>query len=121
MMLETPAAAKLSGAAALANHLRFWWWRHIGRHLPHFPRLVWPDDEVDVTITFREAVLDQTDPLGSLFRGHLAEVERQLNEIGITFDKGVGLNDRDWEWDWSLSGPINVRFRSRAKHPERRR
>lgn len=45
-----------------------------------------------------------------LDRGHLAEIERALAEIGIEFDKGVGLGGRDWEWDWSLRGPIEIRF-----------
>lgn len=95
-----------------------------------FPRLVWHGDEVDVRITFKEAKLPPmpfggeehalTQAVKSLNSGALAAVERQLAEIGIGFDKGMGLEGRDWEWDWSLRGPVSVTFRGRARKAERR-
>lgn len=92
----------------------------IGRKLP---RLVWYDDEVDVTVTFTADQLpvglsNHDDALRELFGGPIAEIESQLRRLGVEFDKGVGFSGRDWEWDWSLRGPISVRFRSRAKNPE---
>jgi hypothetical protein len=94
------------------------------------PYLVWYGDEIDVRVTFKEAKLqpiEASDPevvlaaaQRQLNTGALAKVERGLSEIGIGFDKGAGCDGRDWEWDWSLSGPISVTFRARAKKPERR-
>lgn len=107
-----------------------YWRERIGRKLP---RLVWYGDEIDVVVTFREARLPaglifSTDGTGfdevvhasGLNDGALAKIESALNEIGITFDKGIGFGGRDWEWDYSLKGPISVRFRGRARKPEDR-
>lgn len=85
------------------------------------PRLVWPGDEVDVVITFTENKLQQdANPLRQLWQGALPQIEMQLAEIGVEFDKGLGPDGRDWEWDWSLRGPVRVKFRSRAKRPHLR-
>ena len=51
----------------------------------------------------------------------LNKAKQHLNEIGITFDSGMGFDGRDWEWDYSLEGPISVRFKRRAANPERRK
>lgn len=96
-----------------------------------FPYLVWYGDELDVRVTFTEDRLSvaQSFPDAEsslslaqrhLNRGAFAKMENAFSELGIQFDKGVGFDGRDWEWDWSLEGPIKVRFRSRAKRPERR-
>jgi len=84
------------------------------------PFLVWYGDELDVIVTFPNDTLDSSEPFGSLFDGHLAEIESRLRAAGIEFDRGVGFGGRDWEWDWSLKGPISVQFKSRSTHPERR-
>jgi hypothetical protein len=39
------------------------------------------------------------------------EVEKLLNEMGISFDTGGDSTSRNWEWDWSLNGPVNVFFK----------
>lgn len=95
-----------------------------------FPRLVWPNDEVDVVVTFTAERLpaiqgeDMQAVLGEaqreLWSGPIAEIESQLSRLGVGFDKGMGPEGRDWEWDWSLCGPISVRFRRRTKKPMRR-
>jgi hypothetical protein len=104
-----------------------WWIHNVARRLP---TLIWWNDELDVTVTFKEAKMPEMtfDPasgfpaeaLGYLGQGQLADIERKLGEIGISFDHGGSARGRDWEWDWSLRGPISVRFRSRASKPERR-
>ncbi len=94
------------------------WWARQRRRLPY---LIWWNDELDVKVTLSEDKLrDEENPLPQLFSGAFAEVERQLGEMEIFFDTGLGPDGRDWEWDWSLHGPISVRFRGRARHPERR-
>ncbi len=94
------------------------WWVRQRRRLPY---LVWWGDELDVTVTLTQDTLrDEENPLPQLFSGAFAEVERQLGEMEIFFDRGLGPEGRDWEWDWSLHGPISVRFRGRCSHPERR-
>jgi hypothetical protein len=84
------------------------------------PRLVWLGDEVDVCITFPEDALQPGNELGGLFSGGLYDIQKQFRHMGIEFDTGCGADGRDWEWDWSLRGPVQVKFRGRAKHPERR-
>jgi hypothetical protein len=94
------------------------------------PVIVWRGQQVDVRVTFSEAKIPEfafspeagfpAGALAYLNKGHLAEVERALGEIGVGFDKGGGPDGRDWEWDYSLSGPISVRFVGRARKPERR-
>lgn len=110
-----------------ASNIKNWFIRQ-RRKLPY---LVWYNDELDVTVTFREARLQEFrfDPkngfpagaLDYLNKGRMAEIERALGDIGIGFDKGGGFDGRDWEWDWSLSGPISVKFRHRATKPELRK
>lgn len=105
-------------------------WRLIRLRNRFIPHLVWRNDEIDVVVTFKEARLPQIEAsspeelfaavLPHLDYGRLAEIERMLAEIGITFDKGASADGRDWEMDFSLRGPISVRFRRRAQHPERR-
>jgi hypothetical protein len=101
--------------------------RHIVREIWHYrlsrwlPRLVWRDDEIDVTITWRDDPLrPDRDSFRQLFSGRLYEIELMLHEMGISFDTGMGCDGRDWEFDFSLSGPVSIKFRSRAKRPERR-
>lgn len=112
------------------HRLRFHiWWTSFRRR--YIPRLVWYGDEIDVCITFTENKLvpieldphkpiDMNQIVAPLFRGTLAQVEHQLKDIGIEFDKGLGPDGRDWEWDWSLRGPVHVKFRGRAQNPEQR-
>jgi hypothetical protein len=105
--------------------LEVWHWR-LKRWIP---RLVWLDDEIDVRITLMQDKLPQVKfkpgeeaaALKPLFSGAFAEMEQTFQELGINFDSGMGREGREWEWDWSLSGPISVRFRGRAKRPELRR
>lgn len=94
------------------------------------PYLVWHDAEIDCIVTLTENKLPQINAetpedamrecASSLSRGSFYEVEKHFAECGITFDKGLGPNGRDWEWDWSLRGPISVRFRGLASKPDRR-
>ena len=98
-----------------------WYWR-LRRWIPV---LVWRGQQVDVTITFTEDCLDLSeggdpDAMRKLFSGGLREIENRLREMGIHFDTGMGGGGRDWEWDFSLSGPVKVSFRGRARHPEKR-
>lgn len=97
--------------------LEVWHWR-FKRWLP---RLVWLNDELDVVVTLSQDKLNPEDGLEQLFRGAFFEAEKIFLEMGITFDTGMGCYGRDWQWDWSLKGPINVRYRGRAKHPELRK
>jgi hypothetical protein len=113
------------------------WWRIILSRLYYWgvrqrrrlPYLVWYGDELDVVVTFSEDKLrpveirpgdDPRDAFHQLFGGAFFEIEQTLDNMGIRFDKGVGLDGRDWEWDWSLKGPISVRFKARATKPELR-
>ena len=105
------------------SKLDIWWW-HVQRRIPH---LVWHNDEVDVTITFRDSgrILDDATFDPEFFSDvveptRLYEAERILYEIGLRFDTGSGTGGRDWEFDWSLKGPVSVRFRRRTRKPERR-
>lgn len=91
--------------------LRSWWYRHISRRVP---RLVWIGDEIDVSVHFQGIASLGGDP------ARLFDIERTLYDLGVHFDTGSGWEGRDWEWDWSLSGPIHVKFRGHAKHPENR-
>lgn len=95
------------------------------------PYLVWHGDDLDVRITFVENRLVPTEfnpdnpssirnVQDQLNAGLLPDIERKMREIGVTFDKGLGPDGRDWEWDWSLSGPVNIRFIGRASKPEKR-
>lgn len=85
------------------------------------PYLVWYGDELDVRVTFSQNKLDPENPMRSLFSGALYEVEKQMRDMDINYDTGIGCAGRDWEWDFSLKGPISVTFRSRATRPERRK
>lgn len=96
----------------------------------HIPYLVWHGQEVDVRVTFKEARLPEIEagPLEAAFaeavphlmNGRLGGVRRDLQEIGIEFDAGIGPDGCDWEWDYSLRGPISVSFGGPAKRPELR-
>lgn len=88
------------------------------------PYLVWYEDELDVRVTFSGERLNRSVTSGSiadaLFKSDLAKIERMFGEMEIWFDRGVGIEGRDWEWDWSLNGPISVTFKARATKPMRR-
>ena len=73
---------------------------------------------LDVCVTFTEDKIDLSDPLSGFLSGGVHDLQGRLHHMGITFDSGCGSHGRDWEWDDSLAGPISVRFRGRAKHPE---
>lgn len=94
----------------------FWFYR-LRRWIP---RLVWIGDEIDVCVTFKEDKLNQENPLGGFMSGGIYDIQSRLSNMGITFDTSCGLDGRDWEWDWSLSGPISIQFRGRAKRPDKR-
>src|SRR5690349_18830397 len=68
------------------------------------PSLVWYGQKIHVRVTLSHIPFEQCQ-----------EIENRLDELGIRFDTGQGAEGRDWEWDWSLSGPISVRFVSRAR------
>ena len=89
---------------------RLKWW--LGHKLPH---LVWPGEEVDVHITFKDIGALEGKPSPAVW-----EAQKLFGKMGIGFDTGSGFHGRDWEWDWSLSGPISVTFCGKAKRPERR-
>lgn len=73
-----------------------------------FPHLVWYGDEIDVSVTIK------ANP------NLAADVESALDDIGLSFDRGGNLDERDWEWDWSLRGPISVSFRGVTIDPSKR-
>jgi hypothetical protein len=120
------------GAASVGPSIEITFWQRLvssvkGRLIRlrrKLPYLVWWNDELDVSVTLLKDKL-LTDDASVAFRdlnsGTFAEVEKKLSEAGIHFDKGLGPEGRDWEWDWSLVGPINIRFRGRAKYPELRK
>lgn len=113
-------AREMSGWQMHRARLYYRWLQFRRRYIPH---LVWAGDEIDVIVTFKENPLRaQSIPgaLQDLHRGSFFEAQKILNEVGITFDTGMGSSGRDWEWDWSLKGPISVRFKSRATRPELR-
>ena len=112
-----PHATEMRGLALLRSKILSWFTRNISRKIP---RLVWIGDEIDVRVVFTQDPLNQADPLRGLFSGGLFEIEKQLHRMGVGFDTGQGCGGRDWEWDWSLSGPISVVFRGRARNPELR-
>jgi len=87
------------------------WHRRLKRWIP---RLVWLDDEIDVCVHFKDIGALGGDPRC------IFEVDQLLHHMGLQFDTGSGCDGRDWFWDWSLSGPISVTFRGRAKNPEKR-
>ena len=105
--------------------LKHWWWRNVDRRIP---RLVWLGQEVDVTVTFLNDPLPETcfvegqeaQAMRPLYSGAYAEMRKAMRNMGIEFDTGMGCGGRDWEWDWSLSGPLRVKFRGRARSPEKR-
>jgi len=59
-------------------------------------------NKMGVIISFDMEALGQ-DGLKTLF-----EIEKKLQEIGITFDTGAGFGKRDWQWDYSLEGPVEI-------------
>lgn len=104
--------------STLSTPFRRAWWALLRK----LPRLIWLDDEVNVVVTFTSDRLLPGDTVDeafrSLFTGRLAQVEHALSDMGVGFDKGMGMDGRDWEWDWSLRGPISVRFRGRTKQAD---
>lgn len=102
-------------------HCHLVWWRR--RWIPH---LVWYGDEVDVLVNFSadklpDGLTMNDNPLRCLFSGRLHDAELALHDAGVTFDKGMGFDGRDWEWDFSLAGPVSVKFKRHAAKPERRK
>lgn len=66
------------------------------------------------TITYqgsREAEVLINFNLCKISREKVMELEKLLNEMGISFDTGGDSTSRNWEWDWSLDGPVNVFFK----------
>lgn len=122
MAVRTPSPLDL-----MVFRFRAWWRQNISRRIP---KIIWHGDEVDVRIVFTEARLRQRvydsleamteDVIGQLGTGRMAEIEAMLNEIGVTFDRGVGPDGTDWEFDASLRGPVSVKLIGRAKKPELR-
>lgn len=94
------------------------------------PYLVWHGQEIDARLIWKEARLQplQFRSIGdmaayaakNLNTGRMAEIEKMLSEIGVSFDKGAGPGGRDWELDWSLNGPLSVKFMRPCKTPEKR-
>lgn len=111
-------ATEMKGVELIASKIKRWFYWNVSRKLP---RLVWLDQEIDINIRFSEDPLNPDDPERGLFSGTLADIERQLSDIGVGFDRGQGEEGRDWQWDWSLSGPISVTFKSVAAKPEIRK
>lgn len=111
-------ATEMTGVELIISKIKRWFYWNVSRRLP---RLVWVDQEIDINIRFSEDPLIQGDPIRGLFSGTLAEIEKQLSDIGIGFDRGQGEDGRDWQWDWSLCGPISVTFKSVAAKPEIRK
>ena len=106
-----PLGEEMTGLKLLRSRFATWWYIHVSKRIP---RLVWLGDEIDARVTFKGIGAIGDDPTA------VFDLQQRLNALGITFDCGSGLDGRDWEWDWSLSGPISVTFRGRARNPERR-
>jgi hypothetical protein len=119
----------LSGEPAIARELTKWelflsridyYWTQLRRK---FPYLVWYDQEIDVGVRFvsyRLFAADFDEAFAQFYSGKIYEAERLLKDVGLHFDTGMGCGGRDWEWDYSLTGPISVRFRRRARYPDKR-
>lgn len=114
-----PIAHEMTRWEAGISAAKYW----LIRQRRKLPYLVWYGDELDVGVTLSQDKLT-ADSMEGAFKqfnsGAFVEIEKIFSEMGIGFDKGLGLDGRDWEWDWSLQGPISIRFRSRATKPERR-
>ncbi len=80
----------------------------------HRPYVVWPGQRVWVRVRFSEDRLrngtDIRAGFDALTKGALPEIENKFEEMGVSFDRGLGFSGRDWEWDWSLKGPMEVTF-----------
>ena len=109
----------------------------IKRFFDHnMPRIVWPNDEVDVRLVFtgdRESLFalpewygDVTEWYGDVTEGKdmtefgSVKAAIALGESGIHFDTGVGFHGSDWFLDYSLRGPLRVKFIRKTKNPMRR-
>lgn len=113
---SAPVVHEMSRFKQLRNRIKHW----LIRQRRRLPYLVWWNDELDVSVTFSQDRLNPDGGIEQLWSGAFADIERSMGHLGIHFDKGMGAAGRDWEWDWSLEGPISVRFRGRACHPETR-
>ena len=114
------AAREMNKYQIVVSRLNTAFVRFRRRFIPH---IVWHGQEVDVVVTWKENRLTAHDPeqaLKQLSGGHLYKIQQMMNEIGVTFDTGLGFGGRDWEWDWSLRGPISVKFKTACKTKEKR-
>lgn len=113
----------------IASDHRWTWRDHVRAKLyrawRNRPRIVWPGQEVDCTLTILTVTLGHHPEVAPewqrFYLGELRKAEDAFRELGIGFDTGTGLEGRDWELDWSLTGPVSLRFRDLARKPERRR
>jgi hypothetical protein len=115
-----PIARNMTGFELFLSRAKDFAVRFRRRFIPY---LVFHGQEVDVCVTWQENRLTAHDPeqaLKQLNGGHLYKIQTMMNEIGVTFDTGLGCSGRDWEWDWSLKGPVNVKFRKVCKTKEKR-
>lgn len=118
MTSAEPGIREMTRFEQLISRSKYW----LIRQRRRLPYLVWWNDELDVTVCLSQDKLDLTaaNPFAQLFNGAFYEAEKVFREMGISFDRGMGPDGRDWEWDWSLKGPISIRFRGRAKNPHLR-
>lgn len=97
----------------------------------YIPYLVFYGQDIDVGIRWKENRLpgqmvypDMESAVEAarkeLQKGHIFEIEKMMDEIGVGFDTGLGPSGRDWKWDWSLRGPVSVRFLGPCRTKERR-
>lgn len=126
-MVNTYGVREMPRWRAALSRAYYWMARQRRRFLPY---LVWYGDELDVRVTFTADKLppiegpDLQAAMREAFtefqRSPLVETEEALRRLGVGFDTGMGGDGREWEWDFSLSGPISVQFKRRARRPERR-
>lgn len=91
----------------------------------NMPRIVWPNDEVDVRLTFTsdsETLYsipqwydDVTKPAEAREFGSV-KAAIALGESGVHFDTGTGFYGSDWFLDQSLRGPLRVKFVRKTKN-----
>lgn len=102
------AAREMTRWEWLRSRVSIWWTLNITRCIPH---LVWYGDELDALITFKDP-----DPQA------MHKADEAMRDLGLEFDAGWWMDPpaREWEWDYCLRGPVSVKFKGRAKHPDHR-
>ena len=109
--IQEPAGREMT---KLEQFVSNWKHRLLRFRRKYIPVLLWYGEEVDVGVTIKDWGALGGEP------GRVWDAQQCFRDMGISFDTGSGCDGRDWEWDYSLSGPISVRIRGRAKRPWKR-